>query len=119
MRDKELRLRLIEYDQSRAIIFESDANINNLLIPFTNAFKRHATIGETFQVPDTPNLAFVDVNLLHVDYVDYESMLADSDFRVAAEQHLVSQVSRYVNIRVTQSKIKQIQDLIEHNLQTR
>lgn len=116
LRDKELRLRLIEYDQSRAIIFESDANINNLLIPFTNAFKRHAEIGENYQIPDTPDLAFVDVTLLFVDHVDYEAMLADSDFRVAAQQHLVSQISRYVNIRVAQSKIKQIQDLIDQSL---
>jgi len=119
IRNKELRLRLIEYDQTLDIIFESDSNINNLLGPFTHTFKRHATMGEAYQVPDTPDLAYIDVTLLTVEQVDYDAMLADSDFRVAAEQHLVSQISRYVNVRVSQSKIRQIQNLIDQNLGVR
>jgi len=116
IRDTELRLRLIEYDQSLDIIIESDANLNNRLGHFTYAFQRHATLGETYEVPDTPNLSFIDATLLSVDQVDYETMRADPDFRVAAAEHLKAQISRYVNVRVSQSKITQIQNLIDKDL---
>ena len=38
--DTELRLRLIEYDQSLDIIIESDANLNNRLGHFTYSWQR-------------------------------------------------------------------------------
>lgn len=119
IRNRELRLRLIEYDQTIKVIFESDSNINNLLGHFTKSFKRHATMGVEFSVPDTPDLAYVDVKLPGVDSVDYELMLADPDFRIATEQHLSLQISRYVNVRVSQSKIRQIQKLIDESLGVR
>jgi len=116
IRDKDLRLKLIEYDQSLNVIVESDANINSMLGHFTFAFKRHATMGGAYQLPESEDLAFVDVSLLAVTDVDYEAMLADPDFRVAAEQHLRLQIGRYVNVRVSQSKINQVQNFIDQSL---
>jgi hypothetical protein len=116
IRDTELRLRLIEYDESLTIIIESDSALNNRLGHFTNAFQRHSTLGDSWNVPDTPNLSFIDVTLLGIDQVDYQAMHADTEFRVAAQEHLKMQISRYANIRVNQSKITQIQKLIDASL---
>lgn len=116
VRDKELRLRLIEYDQSLDIILMSDVSIHDQLGHFRYAFKRYATFGSSYEVPDTPDLAYVDVTLPSVEHVDYAGLLGDADFRIAAEQYLVAQVSRFVNVRVSQSKIRQIQELIEQDL---
>ena len=116
VRNKELRLRLIEYDQSLEIILMSDVSIHDQLGHFRYAFKRYATFSDTFEVPDTPDLAYVDVTFPSIDHVDYDRLLGDADFRIAAEQHLGAQISRYVNIRVSQSKIRQIQELIEQSL---
>jgi hypothetical protein len=116
IRDKDLRLRLIEYDQSLSVIVESDKSINNMLGHFAFAFRRHAIFGESFQLPESPNLAFVDARLPTATEVDFEAILVDPDFRVAAEQHLGSQIGRYINIRVSQSKIVRIQDLIDQEL---
>ena len=113
IRDRDLRLRLIEYDQSLDVIVESDANINNMLGHFAYAFRRHATISESFQLPESPNLAFVDAEFLGTTKVNFEAILVNPNFRVAAEQHLSSQIGRYINIRVSQSKITQIQHLID------
>lgn len=117
IRDRELRLRLIEYDQSLEDIVESDANINNMLGHFSFAFRRHATFDESFQLPESPNFSFVDVEFTSVNKVDIEAILIDPAFRVAAEQHLSSQIGRYINIRVSQSKIAQIQHLIDLELE--
>ncbi len=116
IRDRDLRLRLIEYDQSLDVIVESDANINNMLGHFAFAFRQHATIDESFQLPESPNLAFVDVKFPGTTKVNFEAILVDPAFRVAAEQHLSSQIGRYINIRVSQSKIAQIQHLIDQEL---
>ncbi len=114
--DKDLRLRLIEYHQSLDIIAESDANINNLLGHFAYAFKKHARLDVTFHVPETQDLTFIDVGLPTVSAVNYEAILMDPDFRVAAEQHWRLQIGRYINVRVNQSKIAQIQHMIDRNL---
>jgi DICT domain-containing protein len=53
---------------------------------------------------------------LTVDQVDYEAMLADPDFRVAAELHLNMVIARYSNIIASQRKIRQIRNLIDRNL---
>jgi hypothetical protein len=116
IRDKDLRLRLIEYDQSLDVIFESDASINNMLGHFAFAFRRHATFGGTFHIPESPTFAFVDVRFPGVTKVDFEAVLLDPAFRVAAEQHLSSQLARYFNISVSLSKIVEIQRLIDQEL---
>ncbi len=116
IRNRELRLRLIEYDQSLDVIVESDASINNMLGHFAFAFRQHATIGGTFQLPDIPNLAFVEMKFPGATKVNFDAILTDPTFRVAAEQHLSSQLGRFINIRVSQSKIIQIQDLIDQEL---
>ncbi len=114
--NKELRLRLIEYDQSLDNIVASDASINTMLGPFSVAFKRHVVFDPDYHLPNTSDLAFQDVRLPAVSSVNFEDMLADHEFRVAAQQHLRLQIGRYVNIRVSQSKIKQIQEMIDREL---
>jgi hypothetical protein len=116
VRDKDLRLRLIEYDHSIDIIFESDAAVTTILGHFGYAFKRYSTMGEFHQIPDSSDLSFVRISLLTVDQVDYEAMLADPDFLVAAELHLNMVIARYGNISGSQSKIRQIRNLIDRNL---
>jgi hypothetical protein len=116
IRNRDLRLRLIEYDQSLEIIVQSDASINNMLGHFAFAFRRHATISGAFQLPDTPNLAFVEMKFPGATNVNFDAILTDPAFRVAAEQHLSSQLGRFINIRVSQSKIIQIQELIDQEL---
>jgi hypothetical protein len=116
IRDKDLRLRLIEYDQGLGIIIQSDLAISNVLGNFGFAFKRHAKFSEAFHLAESVDLSFLNVSHLAVASVNYEAMLADPDFRVAADQHLKSQISRYINIKVSKSKIDQIQDLIDQNL---
>lgn len=116
VRDKDLRLRLIEYDHSIDIIFESDAAVTTILGHFGYAFKRYSTMGEFYQNPDSTDLSFVRISLLTVDQVDYEAMLADPDFRVAAELHLNMVIARYGNISASQRKIRQIRNLIDRNL---
>lgn len=116
IQNRELRLRLIEYDQSLDVIVESDANINNMLGHFAFAFRQHATIGGTFQLPDASNFAFVEMKFPSATKVNFDAILTDPAFRVAAEQHLSSQLSRFINIAVSRSKIDQIQDLIDQEL---
>jgi len=116
IRDKDLRLRLIEYDHSIDIIFESDAAVTTILGHFGYAFKRYSTMGESHQIPDSSDLSFVRISLLTVDHVDFEAMLADPDFRVAAELHLNMVIARYSNISASQRKIGQIRNLIDRNL---
>ena len=116
IRDKDLRLRLIEYDHSIDIIFESDAAVTNILGHFGYAFKRYSTMGESYQSPDSSDLSFVRISLLTVDQVNYEAMLADPDFRVAAELHLNMVIARYSNISASLRKIRQIRNLIDRNL---
>jgi hypothetical protein len=116
IRDKDLRLRLIEYDHSIDIIFESDAAVTNILGHFGYAFKRYSTMGEFHQIPDSSDLSFVRISLLTVEQVNYEAMLADPDFLVAAELHLNMVIARYGNISRSQRKIMQIRNLIDRNL---
>ena len=116
VRNKELRLRLIEYDESIDNIALSDASLNNMLGHFAVAFKRHARMSGTYRLPKSTDLAFVDVELPTVVDVNIDEMLADPEFRVAAEQHLRFQIARLINVKVTQSKIEQIQTLIEGSL---
>jgi hypothetical protein len=80
------------------------------------AFRRHATIGGAIQFPDTPNLAFVEMKFPGASNVNFDAILTDPAFRVAAEQHLSSQLARFISIRVGQSKIIQIQGLIDQEL---
>lgn len=117
IRNRDLRLRLIEYDQSLANIIASDANINTMLVPFSAAFKRHVIFNPDYHLPETTDLAFQDVRLPEVTSVYVEAMLEDPEFMVAAQQHLRLQIGRYINIRVSQSKIDQIRDMIDHELE--
>lgn len=117
--NRDLRLRLIEYDQSLDNIIASDASINTMLGPFSVAFKRHVVFDPGYHLPETADLAFQDVRLPEVLAVNFEAMLSDPEFLVAAQQHLRLQIARYINIRVSQSKIKQIQEMIDREMERR
>lgn len=119
IRNRDLRLRLIEYDQSLDNILASDANINTMLVPFSAAFKRHVIFNPDYHLPETSDLAFQDVHLPEVSSVNVEAILSDSEFMVAAQQHLRLQIGRYINIRVSQSKINQIREMIDQELESR
>ncbi|WP_421788089.1 hypothetical protein [Hyphobacterium sp.] len=115
--NQQLRLRLIEYEQSLGNISDSDANINVMLIPFSAAFKRHIRFDPQYHLPDTPDLAFYDVALPDVIDIDVDAILTDPEFEVAAQQHLRLQIGRFVNLRVSQSKIAQIRTMIDEALE--
>ena len=119
IRNRDLRLRLIEYDQSLDNIIASDANINTMLVPFSAAFKRHVIFDPEYHLPETTDLAFQDVRLPEASSVNVAAMLADPEFMTAAQQHLRLQIGRYINIRVSRSKIKQIRDMINQELESR
>ena len=93
--------------------------MHTMLGHFEYAFVRHATFEKKFQISESTDLAFIDEYLFDVASMDHEAMLIDPDFRIAVEKHLAIQTSRLLNIRVSLSKIKQIQDLIEQDLGTR
>ena len=110
--DQKLRLRLIEYDQSLANIAASDANINTMLAHHSVAFKRYARFGTMRDLPEADDLDFQDVSLPPVTSIDFDAMVSDPEFTIAAQQHLRLQVGRYINIKVSQSKIYQIREML-------
>lgn len=110
--ERNLRLKLIEYDQSLANIAASDANINAMLAHHSVAFKRHATFGTLQAFPDADDFDFQDVALPAVTSIDFDAMIVDPEFRVATQQHLRLQVGRYININVSQNKIRQIREML-------
>ncbi|WP_370235694.1 MULTISPECIES: hypothetical protein [Henriciella] len=111
--NQKLRLRLIEYDQSLENIVASDANINAMLAQYNVAFRRHVTFSAAHAIPDGEDFSFQDVSLPLVTSFDFEAMRTDPDFSVAAQQHLRLQIGRYINIRISQSKIRQIRDILD------
>ncbi|WP_420434206.1 hypothetical protein [Hyphobacterium sp.] len=115
--NQQLRLRLIEYEQSLENISDSDANINIMLTPFSVAFKRHIRYDPEYHLPDTLDLAFYDVTLPEVAEIDFDALLTDPEFEVAAQQHLRLQIGRFINLRVSQSKIAQIRTMIDAALE--
>ncbi|RCL88719.1 hypothetical protein [Hyphomonas sp.] len=114
--DKALRLRLIEYDQSLETINLSNAAITDMMAPFTPAFRRHSRLSTDYRLPKGDDFSFIDAELPAVVDADYAALLADPDFRIASEQYLRLQVGRYFNAKVAQSKVHQIQAIIDRNL---
>lgn len=119
VRNKALRLKLIEYDQSLEIINHSDTNIQVGLSNFYPAYTRHMTLRSDGKMPNfkDSNL-FVDFDFTNVD-VNFDAIRRDKDFRVAAEQAYLAQQYRLINIRLGQSKIATIRKLIAKDLQAR
>ncbi|WP_425411073.1 hypothetical protein [Hyphococcus sp.] len=114
--DKALRLRLLEYDQSLETINLSNAAITDMMTPFVPAFRRHSRLSTRYQLPDDDDFNFIDAELPAVVDADYAALLSDPDFRTASEQYLRLQVGRYFNAKVAQSKVRQIQAMIDSNL---
>ncbi len=112
-----LRLRLIEYDESLENIAAGDAAINAVLAEFSMPMKRHVDFAPDYFIPDRENFAFQDIRLPMPQSIDYEAMLADPEFRVAAQQHLRLQIGRAVNVKVCRSKIAQIRALLDQELE--
>lgn len=59
---------------------------------------------------------FKDVPLPSVSLVDLDAMLADPDFRIAADQHRKAHLNRHGNITVSRNKVGEIRRLIDQNL---
>ena len=114
VRDKELRIKLIEYDQSIDIVAKSDTNIQLGLTAFYPAFTRHMVTNSSYKLPSFANReTFVDAKTDFTNVSVYQDkLLADPDFRVAAEQVFFAQQFRLINIRMSQSKIAKIRELI-------
>ena len=121
IRDKDLRIKLIEYDQSIDIVARSDTNIQLGLTAFYHAFARHMTADASFKLPTfTDGSQFVDAKTDFTNVVvDYDGLLADPDFRVAAEQVFMAQQYRLLNIRLSQGKIAKVRALIEKGIADR
>jgi|GEM_PF-5134149 len=113
IRNKELRMRLMEYDQSIGMIEKSDLNINILIAQFEVVLGRHSSVSLDFAVPDKEDLAFIDITLPRTENVQYDAMLADPDFRGAIDHNTTLLFSRYANIRVVMGKISQVQKLLD------
>ena len=117
IRDKALRLKLIEYDQSLEIINNSDTNIQIGLSNFYPAYVRHMSIRGGPTLPNfKDNSLFVENTFTSVD-VDFDAILNDNDFHVAADQAFLAQQYRLINIRLGQSKIATIRKLIAKDLE--
>lgn len=118
VRDKELRVNLIEYDQSIDVVARSDTNIQLGLSAFYPAFARHMVADASYQLPSFSNGAqFVDAKTDFSNVrVDYDGLLTDPAFRVAAEQVFMAQQYRLINIRLSQGKIAKIRERIAKDL---
>ena len=118
IRDKELRLRLIEYEQSLQNIVESDLAITNSLIPFAYAFARHAVVVRHEKLPDYKDAtSFYAAQSEIVLTVDFDAILSDPEFRLATDQHRQALLDRYANLSVARNKIAEIQKLIDKTLE--
>lgn len=112
VRDKALRIKLIEYDQSIDNVAKSDTNIQVGLAPFYPAFIGRMTVlpGADSAIGKTDEY-FVDYDFAAVK-VDIAKMFADPAFAVAANQVFLAQQYRLINIRLARSKIAAIRELI-------
>ena len=119
--DKQLRIKLIEYDQSIDIVARSDTNIQLGLVSFYPAFARYVVSSDTYKLPSFANGDFfVDAKTDFTNVtVDVAKLLADPAFRVSAEQVFLAQQFRLVNIRISQGKIAKIRKLINQDLAER
>ncbi len=116
IRDKQLRLKLIEYDQSLAIISTSDTNIQIGVSAFYPAYVRHMVINVKAGLPDfKDDNFFVDADFSNVT-VDFKAALSDPEFRVAAGQAYLAQKYRLINVKLCQSKIATIRSLLAKRL---
>lgn len=116
VRDKTLRIKLIEYDQSIDNVAKSDTNIQVGLATFYPAFVRHMVMMDGAKIPEMKEgQFFVDTDLISVS-IDNASMLADPAFRIAAEQVFFAQKARLINIQLTQTEIATIRKLIAKDL---
>lgn len=115
--DKRLRIKLIEYDQSIDVVARSDTNIQIGLTAFYPAFTRHMTANAGYKLPTVPEGDFLDAKADFSNVtIDFEGLLADPEFRVAAEQAFLAQQSRLINIRLAQRKIAAIRKLVSEDL---
>lgn len=113
--DKELRVKLIEYDQSIDIVARSDTNIQLGLTGFYPAFARHMVADASYRLPTFASGGqFVDAKTDFTNVrVDYDALVADPAFRTAAEQVFMAQQYRLINIRLSQAKIAKIRERID------
>lgn len=118
VRDKDLRIRLIEYDQSIDVVARSDTNIQLGLSPFYPAFARYMTANSDYKMPSFAGSEyFVDAKTDFTNVtVDFDKLPGDPAFRVAAEQVFMAQQYRLINIRIAQGKIARIRRLIKRDL---
>ena len=119
--DSDLRIKLIEYDQSIDVVARSDTNIQLGLVAFYPAFARYVVSSSNYKLPSfADGDFFVDAttDFTNVD-VDTAKLLADPAFRVSAEQVFLAQQFRLVNIRISQGKIARIRKLIEQDIVAR
>ena len=118
VRNKLLRIKLIEYDQSIDIVARSDTNIQLGLTAFYPAFARHMVTNNSYRLPSFANReTFVDAKTDFTNVsVDHAKLLTDPEFRVAAEQVFFAQQFRLINIRISQGKIAKIRELIGKDL---
>lgn len=119
--DKDLRIKLIEYDQSIDVVARSDTNIQLGLVSFYPAFARYVVSSDTYKLPSfADGDFFVDAKTDFTNVtIDVDKLLADPAFRVSAEQVFLAQQFRLVNIRISQRKIAKIRKLIGQNLAER
>ena len=118
IRDKDLRIKMIEYDQSIDVVARSDTNIQLGLSPFYPAFARYMTARSDYKLPTFANSEyFVDAKTDFTNVaVDFDRLPADPQFRVAAEQVFMAQQYRLINIRIAKGKIASIRRLIKQDL---
>ncbi|WP_309603340.1 hypothetical protein [Sphingomonas sp.] len=118
IRDQQLRIKLVEYDQSIDVVARSDNNIQLGLVSFYHAFARPMVSSSTYALPSfTKDDYFVDAKTDFANVVvDIPKLLADPEFRVSAEQVFMAQQYRLVNIRISQGKIAKVRQLIERDL---
>jgi len=117
IRNKELRRKLIEYDQSLDIIVTSDLTMSNGFVPFEEAMHRHAATVPGLNLGEIDTVEyFVETSEPPVS-VDINAILADPEFRVATDMALSNQLSRYKNIKLCKAKIDKIRMLIEQDLE--
>lgn len=120
IRDKDLRIKMIEYDQSIDIVARSDTNIQLGLVSFYPAFARYVVSSDTYKMPSfADGDFFVDAADFTNVTLDTAKMLTDPAFRVSAEQVFLAQQFRLANIRISQAKIAKIRRLIEQDLAER
>ncbi len=111
VRDKQLRLRLIEYDQCLDIVRDSDKNIQTAMSAFYPAYSAPLHLTGRFKPPSG------DGNFVSYDFsdatVDTSKLIGNDAFRVAAEQAFMSQQYRLINIGLCRQKVAAVRTLIQ------